>query len=189
MPENTPQTAALPDFLITYLLERDDQRANAVNAFLASLTDRERGLFHDAAVMGYVQGLMRPREEGAPKDSQVMSLVIDACFAFPDLYPAVNAEPFTPAELAAAEADVAALEAEFPSEADEEKYPASIGIYCDRCGTSAERDYVVSDRMNRQQRFAAARRHLNANEGWQCDGTGDLCPKCVASAAAEGAQR
>jgi hypothetical protein len=81
----------LPDQLVAYLAERDAQRANAVDAFLTRLTPRERALFHDAAVMGYVQGLMRDREEGCPKDSQVMALVADACFAFPDLYPAVNA--------------------------------------------------------------------------------------------------
>lgn len=85
--------AELPEFLITYMQQRDAERADAVAAFLASLTDRERGLFHDAAVMGYVQGLMRDRAEGCPKDSQVMALVVDACFAFPDLYPTVNAEP------------------------------------------------------------------------------------------------
>ena len=85
--------AELPEFLITYMQQRDAERADAVAAFLASLTDRERGLFHDAAVMGYVQGLMRDRSEGCPKDSQVMALVVDACFAFPDLYPTVNAEP------------------------------------------------------------------------------------------------
>jgi hypothetical protein len=77
--------------MVNYLAERDAQRATAVDAFLARLTPRERALFHDAAVMGYVQGLMRDREEGCPKDSQVMALVADACFAFPDLYPAVNA--------------------------------------------------------------------------------------------------
>lgn len=83
--------AQLPEPLLAYFAQREQQRAAAVDAFLASLTDRERGLVHDAAVMGYVQGLMRDRAEGCPKDSQVMSLVIDACFAFPDLYPAVNA--------------------------------------------------------------------------------------------------
>lgn len=85
----------LPDPLVNYLAERDAQRANAranaVDAFLARLTPRERALFRDAAVMGYAQGLMRDREDGCPKDSQVMALVADACFAFPDLYPAVNA--------------------------------------------------------------------------------------------------
>jgi hypothetical protein len=84
--------------LITYLAARDAERANAVDAFLTSLTDRERGLFHDAAVMGYVQGLMREREEGCPKDSAVMALVVDACFAFPDLYPTVGAGPVRPGE-------------------------------------------------------------------------------------------
>lgn len=81
----------LPDQLVTYLADRDAQRANAVQEFLGKLTPRERGLVHDAAVMGYVQGLMRDRHEGAPKDSEAIRLVVDACFAFPDLYPAVNA--------------------------------------------------------------------------------------------------
>jgi hypothetical protein len=81
----------LPNFMVNYLAERDAQRARAVDDFLARLTPRERALFHDAAVMGYVQGLMRDRDEGCPKDSAVMALVADACFAFPDLYPAVNA--------------------------------------------------------------------------------------------------
>lgn len=81
----------LPDFMVNYLAERDAQRASAVDDFLARPTPRERALFHDAAVMGYVQGLMRDRSEGCPKDSQVMAPVVDACFAFPDLYPAVNA--------------------------------------------------------------------------------------------------
>ena len=84
----TDHTAAL----MTYLADRDAERADRARDFLASLTDRERGLIHDAAVMGYVQGLMRDREEGCPKDSQTVALVIDACFAFPDLYPTVNAE-------------------------------------------------------------------------------------------------
>ena len=81
----------LPDFMVSYLAEREQQRANAVDAFLARLTPRERALFRDAAVMGYVQGLMRDRAVGVPKDSQVMALVVDACFAFPDLYRAVDA--------------------------------------------------------------------------------------------------
>ncbi|WP_433855141.1 hypothetical protein [Streptomyces kronopolitis] len=47
---------AVPAFLVDYLDKRDAHRADAVNAVLASLTDRERTLVHDAAVMGYVQG-------------------------------------------------------------------------------------------------------------------------------------
>ncbi|MGW5175863.1 hypothetical protein ACWERY_16065 [Streptomyces sp. NPDC004082] len=82
----------LPAALVTYLAERDAARARAVETFLAGLTAYERGLFHDAAVMGYVQGLMRDRSEGVPKDSRVIALVVDACLALPDLYPAVNAD-------------------------------------------------------------------------------------------------
>jgi hypothetical protein len=78
--------------MLAYFAEREQQRAAAVDTFLASLTDYERGLVHDAAVMGYVQGLMRDRSEGVPKDSQVMALVVDACLAMPDKYPTVSAE-------------------------------------------------------------------------------------------------
>lgn len=81
----------LPAHLVTYLAERDAQRAAEVDAFLAKLTTRERGLFHDAAVMGYVQGLMRDRTDGVPTDSRVMAVVVEECLAMPDLYPTVTA--------------------------------------------------------------------------------------------------
>jgi len=80
-----------PDF-VDYLAARDAQRADKVQAFLDSLTHRERALIHDAAVMGYIQGLERDRAEGCPKDSQVIRLVVDACFALPDKYPGVNGQ-------------------------------------------------------------------------------------------------
>ncbi len=82
----------LPEALVTYLVNRDTARTDRVRGFLNSLTHRERALIHDAAVMGYVQGLMRDRNEGCPKDSQVVHLVIDACFAIPEGYPAVNGQ-------------------------------------------------------------------------------------------------
>jgi len=89
----------LPPALVTYLVNRDTARANAVRAFLDDLTDRERGLIRDAAVMGYVRGRMHPKDERHPKDSQVMAdvlaEVIDACLAMPDLYQTVNAGPDT----------------------------------------------------------------------------------------------
>jgi len=84
--------AEIPEPLLAYFATREKQRAAEVDAFLNALSDYERGLFHDAAVMGYVQGLMRDRSEGAPKDSQTMALVIDACLAMPDLYPTVSAD-------------------------------------------------------------------------------------------------
>lgn len=84
--------AEISEQLLAYFAERETQRAAAVDTFLASLTDYERGLVHDAAVMGYIQGLMRDRSEGVPKDSQVMALIVDACLAMPDKYPTVNGE-------------------------------------------------------------------------------------------------
>jgi prenyltransferase beta subunit len=81
----------LPDFLTAYFADRERARAEAVQAFLDSLTDRERALVHDAAVMGYVRGSMHPRGEEIPLNAPIVAHVVNACFAFPNLYPAVNA--------------------------------------------------------------------------------------------------
>jgi hypothetical protein len=83
-------TDALPEFLVTYLMERDAQRANAVDATLACLTERERRLVREAAVMGYVQGRRYLTGDDHPKDSAVLHLVVDACLAAPDLYPVIT---------------------------------------------------------------------------------------------------
>jgi hypothetical protein len=89
----------LPEALVTYLVNRDTARADAVRAFLNDLTDRERGLIRDAAVMGYVRGRIHPADTPHPKDSHVQAAVlaeiIDSCHAMPDLYPAINAAPDT----------------------------------------------------------------------------------------------
>lgn len=81
----------LPDTYVNYLVQRAAARADAVSAVLGALTERERALVKDAAVMGYVRGTMHPEGEKHPKDSAVLAEVIDSCLAFPDLYPAVNA--------------------------------------------------------------------------------------------------
>jgi hypothetical protein len=72
-----------------YFTNRQATRAARVRAFLDSLTARERALFRDAAVMGYVRGTMHPKDERIPKSREVLAEVVDACFALPDLYPAV----------------------------------------------------------------------------------------------------
>lgn len=82
--------AELPETLIRYLAERDTQRAENVDAVVAALTERERRLVREAAVMGYVQGRRHPADETHPKDSAVFSSVIDACLAAPDLYPVIS---------------------------------------------------------------------------------------------------
>lgn len=85
----TATDAPLPAALVTYFEQREAARADAVNDVLASLTDRERVLVKEAAVMGYVQGKRHPEGEPHPKDSAVLAMVIDACIAFSDLYPTI----------------------------------------------------------------------------------------------------
>ncbi|WP_331731832.1 hypothetical protein OG298_45165 (plasmid) [Streptomyces sp. NBC_01005] len=86
----------LPDSLISYLEQRGAAHADAVTTMFSTLTDRERALIKDAAAMGYVRGRMHPEGEPHPKDSAVLVEVIDACLAFPDLYPAINAHLTVP---------------------------------------------------------------------------------------------
>ena len=83
----------LPEPLLDYFIKRQEQRAAAVAAFLDSLSDYERGLFHDAAVMGYVRGSLHPRGEEIPLNPAIVADVVNACFAHSDLYPTVNATP------------------------------------------------------------------------------------------------
>ncbi|MFI8942695.1 hypothetical protein [Streptomyces syringium] len=82
-------TDALPEHLVRYFAQREAARAERVRAFLDGLTAREHALAQDAAVMGYVRGSMHPRDEKVPLSADILADVIDACFAFPDLYPAV----------------------------------------------------------------------------------------------------
>ena len=81
----------LPADYVRYLAQRDAERHEATANAYAALTDRERALVRDAAVMGYVQGTLHPRGEKHPKDSWVTALVVQECLAFPDLYPAIHA--------------------------------------------------------------------------------------------------
>ncbi|GAA0501131.1 hypothetical protein [Streptomyces olivaceiscleroticus] len=83
---------ALPEYLVAYLMERDAQRASAVDTLLTSLTERERALVRDAAVMGYVRGTFHPRGEEVPLNKAIVAEVVSACFTFPSLYPAINAD-------------------------------------------------------------------------------------------------
>lgn len=61
---------------------------------------------------------------------------------------------------------------------DDPRYPAQIGVFCDRCGTTVEHDYLVSDDMDQQERFEVARAHLREHEDWSCTADGDFCPAC-----------
>lgn len=64
----------LPD-LGRYLAAMDSQRAGQVMGFLDSLTDRERGLIRQAALVGYRIGAGHPRGARVPPDSVVYGYV------------------------------------------------------------------------------------------------------------------
>ncbi len=83
-------SAEIPAFLLDYLAQRDAERAQGAADQYAALTERERGLVHDAAVMGYVQGMRHPQGERIPKDRFIVQLVVQECLAFADLYPTLT---------------------------------------------------------------------------------------------------
>ncbi len=83
-------TGPLPEIPLEYLgyLRRRwvDERART-EATLTGLTDRERALVREAAVMGFVRGARYPRDVDVPPDSAIVAEVVYACRAFPDLHP------------------------------------------------------------------------------------------------------
>jgi hypothetical protein len=79
------------DVIARYFAQRETARAEAVTEILTSLTERELLLVKEAAVMGWVQG-MRHHDLAYPGDRQALVKVVDACIAFPDLYPTITAQ-------------------------------------------------------------------------------------------------
>lgn len=77
--------------LVRYLAARDAQRNDHVTRILGALSERERQLVCEAAVMGYVLGsLGATPPKKAPKDLTIVWRVIDACRAEADLYPLIG---------------------------------------------------------------------------------------------------
>jgi hypothetical protein len=82
---------------LDYLADRDRQRSEAVERMLANMTERERALVKDAAVMAFVRGFQfchanpGAGREQWPKDSAVLKDVLDSVRAFRDLYPNLSA--------------------------------------------------------------------------------------------------
>lgn len=78
--------------LASYLVSRQHHTKEVAHVW-TSLTDRERRLVKEAAVMGYVQGAMRYAGAAAvevPPDRWITSTVIDACLDASDLYPTLS---------------------------------------------------------------------------------------------------
>lgn len=82
-------SAEIPDALVAYFADREAARHNAAAEWFGTLTDRERALVKDAAVMGYVQG-MRHHDLPVPKDSVILARVVEACLSITDLYQAIS---------------------------------------------------------------------------------------------------
>lgn len=87
----------------------------------------------------------------------------------------VNPEPTAPRT---ADPDVVSAILRSDDTGPDALYPCQIGVYCDDCGTTVKRDYLVNDNTSKPARLEIARSHLR-NEGWICDATGDFCPPCA----------
>jgi hypothetical protein len=81
-------TTPIEEGLLRYFAVREQQHANRRQTVLDALTDQERALVREAAVMGYVRGsLTAPHRPQIPSDQAIVAEVVDACLAMPDLYP------------------------------------------------------------------------------------------------------
>lgn len=101
MPETVePQ---IPEALAAYFAARQADREQRRLALLEPLTDRERLLVKEAAVMGFVQGVRKAEVsvEGAynkceiPGDADILRRTLDGFLSFPDIYPTITG--WTPA--------------------------------------------------------------------------------------------
>lgn len=80
--------------LAGYLSLRHSQRMKAVDDRVERLSTRELRLVREAAVMGYVTGVMcGPYRDGIPNDTRILKEVIDRCMSNPDLYPTLAGQP------------------------------------------------------------------------------------------------
>lgn len=77
------------EWVARYLAKRDLVHAEQIQQTLGEMTERERRLVCEVAVMGYVQGVHAQQRE-IPPDSHVVTLVVGSCLAMSDLYPVIN---------------------------------------------------------------------------------------------------
>lgn len=64
-------------------------------------------------------------------------------------------------------------------------YPCLLGVFCDKCGTTFEGDFLVAEDWTKAQRLDCVRAHVREKLGWSCDERGDLCPACRAAPSQE----
>lgn len=87
--------------LLRYLAVRDEMHQREVAEALAALSPREQLLVREAAVMGYVRGMLHVPggfKATVPTDSAIVADVVSACIAMSDRYPLVSGRPATEEE-------------------------------------------------------------------------------------------
>lgn len=91
MPEQT--AGAIPESILRYLESQEQGRVETANDAMKQLTDRERHVLREAAVMGWVRGAMSAGggSESIPKDIAILVEVINCCRSNADLYPKIAA--------------------------------------------------------------------------------------------------
>jgi hypothetical protein len=81
------------NWALRYFAVREQGRAKRVAAVLVNgMTGRERALVREAAVMGYVRGVLAVpggHRETIPPDAEVLAHVVLCCLSTQDLYPAM----------------------------------------------------------------------------------------------------
>jgi len=83
----------LPPAIVAYLQTQAEGRVETANDAMKQLTDRERHILREAAVMGWVRGAMAAGggREAIPKDIAILVEVINCCRSNSDLYPKIAA--------------------------------------------------------------------------------------------------
>lgn len=89
----------MQDGVAAYLRLSAERRQARVEEMLNGLSERERLLVREAAVMGYVRGAhsanaQAAREPEIPPDSAIVLDVLAACDAHRDLYPTLTGYEF-----------------------------------------------------------------------------------------------
>lgn len=87
------EVTEINDDLLRYFGNRQRQREDRRAALLALLTERERGLVREAAVMGFVQGLMHAsalHTTKVPADSVILDRTVDGFLSSPESYRTVT---------------------------------------------------------------------------------------------------
>lgn len=81
------------ELLEKYLAGRERARWDEANEMFETLSERERALVRDAAIMGFVQGSMAAggiSRESFPKDRVILRDTLLGCSEHKDLYPTIG---------------------------------------------------------------------------------------------------